>query len=189
MNEYQSNLKIYRIIITGLGGQGILFLSRIFAEAFTEIGYPVMVSEIHGMSQRGGAVVSHFKLGDEEAPLIQHRTADIIIALNSDELIRNLSFIKNGGYIFLNTEERLNTEIELFLKNLNIKTCYLNASHIASNLGDIRKTNIVMLGFIMAKKLFPISQDVIEKTIVQKSKDELNIKAFVKGLEAMEIKL
>ena len=86
-----------KFILAGLGGQGVVFLTRLLAQTAVALGHAVMVSETHGMSQRGGSVISHLKIGGDEAPLIQRGTADVLLALEADEAVRNLPFLRRGG--------------------------------------------------------------------------------------------
>ena len=77
-----------KLILVGLGGQGVVFLTRLLSKTALALGQPVMVSETHGMSQRGGSVISHLKIGGDEAPLIHRGAADALLALEADEAIR-----------------------------------------------------------------------------------------------------
>lgn len=89
-------------IIVGLGGQGILFTSRVLGHIAVSRGEHVMGSEVHGMAQRGGSVISHFKVGEYESPLVVAGSADLLIAFDQNEGIRNLHFLRQGGIAILN---------------------------------------------------------------------------------------
>jgi len=89
-------------IIVGLGGQGILFTSRVLGHIAVSRGEQVMGSEVHGMAQRGGSVISHFKVGDYSSPLVLTGGADLLLAFDQNEGIRNLHFLHPGGKAILN---------------------------------------------------------------------------------------
>src|SRR3990170_8827251 len=96
-----------KLVIAGVGGQGVVFVTRLLTQAAVILRRPVMASETHGMSQRGGSVLSHLKVGGNLAPLIQRGTADALLALDPEEAVRNLVFVRRGGTVFVNTEEDL----------------------------------------------------------------------------------
>jgi indolepyruvate ferredoxin oxidoreductase beta subunit len=93
-----------QILISGVGGQGVLFVTRILAEAAIARGLAVFTSETHGMAQRGGTVVSHLKVGEFHSPLIRAGQADGLLALKAENLSQHMSFLKPGGWVFLNSE-------------------------------------------------------------------------------------
>ena len=94
--------KRVQIIIAGIGGQGILFFSKIFSNLGLKLGLNVMGSETYGMSQRGGSVMTHLKLGDFQSPLVRTGAADFLYSLQGDETYRALKFLKEGGVCFVN---------------------------------------------------------------------------------------
>ena len=175
-----------KLIITGNGGQGVVFLARLFAQTAVALGYPVMVSETHGMSQRGGSVISHLKINGNEAPLIQRGTADFMIALDSNEAVRNLILLRRAGIVFVNTNDGLLSEVEPHLERLNIKVMSLPANSLALELGSPSIANIIMAGFAVAHPAFDIPIEkmtaMIEK--VSKNNAELNLKALETGYQA-----
>ncbi len=93
----------YQIVISGLGGQGVLFITKLLAETCMETGDHVLTSETHGMAQRGGIVVSHLKIGDFNSPLIRPGSADLVIALRSETFEHHYGFLKEGGKALVNT--------------------------------------------------------------------------------------
>ena len=117
-----------KLILSGLGGQGVVFLTRLLAQTAISLEHQVMVSETHGMSQRGGSVMSHLRVGGGEAPLIRKGTADVLIALEANETVRNLSYLRQGGTVFVNSENGLPNEIMPHLERLNIQAYHLPAS-------------------------------------------------------------
>ena len=76
-----------KLILAGIGGQGVVFATRLLAQTAAAMGMPVLASETHGMSQRGGSVLAHLKLGGTESPLIRRGTADILLAFDRDEAL------------------------------------------------------------------------------------------------------
>ena len=91
------------IMIVGVGGQGTLLTSRILGGITVEAGYDVKLSEVHGMAQRGGSVTSHVRIGEAYSPLIPYGTADMILAFEPAEAVRNLIYLKKGGIVIVNS--------------------------------------------------------------------------------------
>ncbi|MDO9508403.1 MAG: 2-oxoacid:acceptor oxidoreductase family protein [Thermovirgaceae bacterium] len=92
-------------VIVGIGGQGILFSSRVLGHIALSKGERVVGSEVHGMAQRGGSVISHFKVGDYNSPMVKAKEADVLLAFDQNEAVRNLHFLKQGGQVVVNTHE------------------------------------------------------------------------------------
>ncbi|MDR3231350.1 MAG: 2-oxoacid:acceptor oxidoreductase family protein, partial [Synergistaceae bacterium] len=92
-------------IIVGVGGQGILFTSRVLGKIAIDRGLPVIGSEVHGMAQRGGSVISHFSVGDYSGPLVTAGRADVVMAFDQNEGIRNLAFLRDGGTFVVNMND------------------------------------------------------------------------------------
>ncbi|MFA0887818.1 MAG: 2-oxoacid:acceptor oxidoreductase family protein [Synergistales bacterium] len=93
-----------QFIIAGVGGQGILFASRVLGHIALSKGLPVNGSEVHGMSQRGGSVISHFKIGPYASPLVRAGEADILLAFEQGEGLRNFHFLKKGAVALVNAD-------------------------------------------------------------------------------------
>ena len=94
-----------QIVISGVGGQGVLLITGILANTCMEKGLSVLTSETHGMAQRGGTVISHFKTGDFQSPLVRPGCADILLALTLDNFHQHRSFVKQGGVCLVNMPE------------------------------------------------------------------------------------
>ena len=139
-----------RIVLAGVGGQGVIFASRLLAEAALARGAQVMVSETHGMSQRGGSVAAHLVIGDEPGLLIRRGTADVLIALDRLEGLRHLPVLRRGGAVFINAVEELPEGVGTRLHELGIRTCQLDADGEALRLGSAAIANVVLLGFVAA---------------------------------------
>src|SRR5512136_2748137 len=94
-----------RLVVAGVGGQGVIYAAKILSQAALARGERVIVSENHGMSQRGGSVLAHVKIGGSELPLIRRATADALIAFDRTEAVRNLTFARSGGSVFVNGQQ------------------------------------------------------------------------------------
>lgn len=163
------------IIITGLGGQGIVFLTRLLATAAVEQGRPVMVSETHGMSQRGGSVISHLKIGGNMAPLVQPGRADFMLALDPDEAARSLPLLKAGGTVFVNAEQALHPEIAPHLERLSIAVRAIPANRIALDLGSASIANAVMAGFAAADEALSLTIDSLRRALQRTARRGLDL--------------
>ncbi len=170
-----------KLILTGLGGQGVVFLTRLLAQTAVNLGHVIMVSETHGMSQRGGSVMSHLRVGGGQAPLIRKGTADLLIALEANEAVRNLSYLRAGGTVFVNSEADLPATIKPHLERLNIQAHYIPASQMAVNLGSAAMTNTIMAGFAHP---FPIEGIQTTLRAMAPRGQELNLQALAVGYQA-----
>ncbi len=183
------------IVLAGVGGQGILTIAAILDTAAIQQDLNVKQSEIHGMSQRGGAVHSHVRISDKEifSDLIPKGKADLILSVEPMELLRYLPFLKEDGYLITDSksfdnimdypdETKLINEIKAHKNSIVI-----DATKIAKDLGNSKAANIVLLGAATSK--IPLSEasllDAI-KTLFSKKSERiitLNINAFFKGKE------
>lgn len=142
------------IILAGVGGQGILSIAATIGMAAIANDLNIKQAEVHGMSQRGGAVQSHFRLSSQPiaSDLIPKGKADIILSVEPMEALRYIDFLKPDGWIVTNSTPFVNIsnypEIEAILENLRRRknTIILDADEIAKDLGSARSSNIVMLG-------------------------------------------
>ena len=181
------------IMIVGVGGQGTLLASRILGNTVINEGYDVKVSEVHGMSQRGGSVVTYVKYGDKVySPIIDKGEADIILAFETLEAYRALPFLKKDGKIIIN-DQKMNpmpviTGAAKYPENIIEKISAVadalvaDAASLAKEAGNIKAVNVVLIG-IMAKST-DIEYDkwikTIKETVPEKFVD-INIKAFDLG--------
>lgn len=172
-----------KLILVGLGGQGVVFLTRLLSKTAIALGQPVMVSETHGMSQRGGSVISHLKIGGSEAPLIRRGTADLLLALDQDEAVRNLPFLRQGGTVFVNSDNGLRTEVAEHLERLDIQVWALPASQMAVTLGAAAIANVILAGFAIAHPALPLPLDTLRETVeaIAPRGRELNLQALEAG--------
>ncbi|MBW8012405.1 MAG: indolepyruvate oxidoreductase subunit beta [Chloroflexi bacterium] len=174
------------IIVAGLGGQGVIYLTRLLAKAAIIDKHSLMVSESHGMSQRGGSVVSHLKVGGNKAPLIQRGTADLLISLDPDEAVRNLPFLRRGATVLVNSEDGLMQEVSEQITRLEIQVFSLPANRMAIELGSPAVANVIMLGLTTANPLFELNYEsiLVAIDIIGSNGKELNIKAFEAGFNS-----
>ena len=183
------------IMIVGVGGQGTLLTSRILGGITLEAGYDVKLSEVHGMAQRGGSVVTFVRYGEKVAePIVEEGQADVLIAFEKLEALRYAHFLKKDGVLIVNDHQidpitvvtGMATYPENIIENLEkeYKVLKINAMEEALKLGNSRVFNIIVLG--MAARHMDFSKEiwlkVIENTVPPKTV-EINKKAFLLGLE------
>ena len=183
------------ILIVGVGGQGTLLASVLLGNLALENGYDVKLSEVHGMSQRGGSVVTHVKISDDKvgSPLIEEGEADIILAFEKLEAYRWLPYLKKGGTLYVNTQQilpmpvimgqaQIPQSLDRTLQENAGELKAFNAMQIAQESGSAKAVNVVLLG--AASRKLPFSNDdwmkVIEKNVKEKFV-EMNKFAFIKG--------
>ena len=185
--------KTTNIMIVGVGGQGTLLASRILGNAVIRMGYDVKVSEVHGMSQRGGSVVTYVKFGEKvHSPIIGEGEADIILAFELLEALRALPSLKLGGKLIVN-DQRINpmpviTGASQYPENIVEKlsasadTVAVDALSLAKEAGSIKAVNVVLIG-VMAKSTdipYDVWVQTIRETVPPKFL-EINLKAFELG--------
>jgi indolepyruvate ferredoxin oxidoreductase beta subunit len=181
-----------QMIISGVGGQGVLLLTRIFAAIALREGYPLIGSEDHGMSQRGGSVMTHLKIGHFDAPLVKKGSADILLSLEKNEAYKTLYYLKpsssgqDGGLCFINAPDPnyLNEEIKKYLQEKGIELFVFGADLLAKGMGSIQSANIALIGFAAAHPRFPFPHDKLREAIEQVTSTkfrETSLKIFEKG--------
>lgn len=132
-----------QIVISGVGGQGVLFVTRLLAEAAIDKGLEVFTSETHGMAQRGGTVLSHLKVGGFPSPLISPMQADGLLALKVENIAQHCFFLKKKGWIVVNHSGG-------DMDNMTNPLYPVNADGLAAKIDNPRAVNLIMLGFAMA---------------------------------------
>ena len=182
------------ILVSGVGGQGVILASDIMSEVFMEAGYDVKKSEVHGMAMRGGIVTSHFRFGKKVySPLIKEGEVDILFAFEQLEGLRWINYLRPTGKIVMNDHKVNPPAVNLgemeYPKGIpeivrsRIKNFYLvKGTEIALQLGDVRAANVVLLGAI--SKFFEVNGDLWLKTILNylpAKVHELNRNAFSAG--------
>ena len=181
------------IMIVGVGGQGTLLASRILGNTVINEGYDVKVSEVHGMSQRGGSVVTYVKYGEKVfSPIIDRGEADIILAFEMLEAYRALPYLKKGGKMIVNNQSmdpmpviigamEYPENIKEKLEN-KVDLVTVDALKYAKEAGNIKAVNVVLIG-VMAKNTeiaYEKWVEVIKSTVPEKFL-EANLKAFDLG--------
>ncbi|MBE5958108.1 MAG: indolepyruvate oxidoreductase subunit beta [Lachnospiraceae bacterium] len=183
------------IMIVGVGGQGTLLTSRILGGITVLAGYDVKLSEVHGMAQRGGSVVTYVRYGENVAePIVEEGQADVLIAFERLEALRYSHFLKKDGVIIVN-DQRIDPMpvvtgaaqypeniIENLSKEHNVLA--LDAMDEAIKMGNSRVFNVIILGAAAKRMDFPKEQwiEVIKNTVPPKTVD-INVAAFEKGYE------
>jgi len=182
------------ILIVGVGGQGTLLASRVLGNLAQALGYDVKLSEVHGMAQRGGSVVTHVRFGDKVfSPVIDESSADIILAFEKLEALRWTGKLKKNGRMFINTQEiapmpvitgaeSYPADIEERIRALVPDAVFVDALKLAEEAGTAKAVNIVLIGVLarhmdIDKNAF---LDAIRETVPQKLLD-INLAAFEKG--------
>ena len=186
---------IKNILLCGVGGQGTLLASNLIAECAMAAGFDVKKSEIHGMAQRGGSVVSHVRFGNNIAsPIIRKGEADIVLSFEELEALRWAEYLKKDGIIITNSQKILPMSVSAgsdvypenipqILSHSSIQNLCVNASGKAIELGNQKCLNIVLLG-VLARKLTMLDKNLWEEAIRKRLPEklhELNIKAFEAG--------
>jgi indolepyruvate ferredoxin oxidoreductase beta subunit len=192
------------LIITGVGGQGNILISKLIGEAMLEDGYWVTIGETYGASQRGGSVASHIRISKktQHGPLTPEGRADIILGLEPAESLRMLclygnpktSVITNVRPIYpmavvIGEAEYPSLEmIKQEMRELSREACYLDASEIAIGLGAPLLTNMVMAGALIGSRLIPLEEEKFKHQLeinFEKERLSSNLKAVTLGVTAI----
>ena len=181
------------IMIVGVGGQGTLLASRILGNTVISEGFDVKVSEVHGMSQRGGSVVTYVKYGEEVfSPVIDKGQADIILAFEKLEAFRAMPYLKKDGKMIVNTQEidpmpvitgaakYPENIIEKLKENIDVKA--VDALSLAIEAGNPKAVNVVLIGVMAKSTDIPYEKwvEALKATVPEKFL-EVNMKAFDLG--------
>ena len=174
-------------VLSGLGGQGILFMTKIIAKTALRNGHSIMGAETHGMAQRGGSVISHLRLGDVSSSLVKPGSAQFLLSLEENEAYRNLPFLAKKGHLFSDTvlEDFPRSRVKSYLDKMDITYDALPAGKIALDLGVPVSSNLAMIGFFAAFQEGPFSADDFRETIVRISPEQfkdIHLQVFEKGL-------
>ncbi len=189
--------QITSVLIAGVGGQGTLLASRILGYAMLQEGYDVKVSEVHGMSQRGGSVVTYVRFGEQVAsPIIETGEADVLLAFEQLEAARFLPYLKPGASLIANTQRidpmpvvtgaaQYPQGLLSSIEKLGVKVTAVDALSLAEQAGSVKAVNVVLIGAMARQMAFPreVWLDALEHCVQAKFL-ELNQKAFQLGFEA-----
>ena len=194
----------YNILLAGVGGQGLMLLSQVIGDACTEDGVNVHVGAQHGLAQRSGSISAHVRIGDSYSPLIPYGSADLIVAMEAMEALRYVEYLSDGGYVIMNSRiMHPPLETAPIVKNRQEKHVYvslneiteqlakvtshvivIDAMKIASEAGNSRTENVVLLGAVSKLPGFPIGAEALLNAVkrnVPASALEANINAFYLG--------
>lgn len=186
------------ILIVGVGGQGTLLTSRIIAKVAVDMDYDVKVTEVHGMAQRGGSVVSEVRFGEKVySPIIKKGDADIILAFEKLEAARWLDYLKPDGMIIINNERvdplpvmsgkaKYPVDIVDRIKQNIPRTRLIDATDIAVSCGNAKAANVVLVGVLSSAIGIPTDkvESAITELVPPKALD-INLKAFHQGYELL----
>jgi len=193
-------IKEFNILITGVGGQGVILMSELLGKSAVKDGLKVRGSEILGMAVRGGSVTSAIRIGDEVyGPLIPLGKCDILIGMEPSEALRNITYLSKSNLVILNTVVTVPFTVSLGqskypgldeilgkLPQASDRVIKLDAAQLAQQAGSLLTTNIVMLGALFSTEQLPINTETIKETIRARFPAKVapvNIKAFDLGYE------
>ena len=191
--------KVMNLFLCGVGGQGILLASEIISSACMHAGFDVKQSEVHGMAQRGGSVISHIRFGKKVySPLIEAGDADLVVSFEMLEALRYLPYMNKNTKVIVNTQKILPapvaTGMDIYpadvldqLRQRGLSVFPMEAFDIAQSIGETRAVNMVLVGALSI--FLPLEESIfmqaIEKRIPEKIR-KVNIEAFLKGKEAVK---
>lgn len=192
-----------RIVFVGVGGQGNLLASRLLGEACLSAGIPAVVSEIHGMAQRGGIVESAVVMGDATSPIVSKGEADILIGFEPSETLRALNKCNKNTVVITNIRPLppftvaigqgvypdIDKSLDLIRDNVR-SLIALDGDELAEKAGNPLSLNMVMLGALVGSKVIPLDEDILKETISKTTKQtflESNLKAFDFGVAASRV--
>jgi indolepyruvate ferredoxin oxidoreductase beta subunit len=189
-------MDVTSILLAGVGGQGIVLASKILAKCAFTAGFMVKESELHGMAQRGGSVISHVRFGENVySPLIPIGKADFMVALEELEGLRYTYFLKPSAQVILNTKQvvpsimvpvnsKYPENVKQKLEDQGFRVDAISALDIARELGNLKVENIILVGALSSYLPFTLEhwEKTIEESVPSKTV-ELNIRAFKTGRE------
>lgn len=185
------------ILLVGVGGQGIILVSKILTNGLIQAGYDVKMSEVHGMAQRGGSVSTQVRFGKKVySPIVNLGKADIIVSFEIMETLRWLEYIEPNGKVLVNEYKIPSAPIlagkadypDKVLEVIQEKVCMssLKAAEIANEIGNIKTMNIVMLGALAkSMNLMNVDWELAIKESVKPKFVDINIKAFEAGMKSI----
>lgn len=195
----------YTVQIVGVGGQGVLLASMVLGNAAMKSGHKVAMSEVHGMAQRGGSVLSTLRFGDDViSPLEASGGADLIMGFEPVETCRSITLGNKNTQVLMNLDPVYPSmvaagfeeypDIEALKKSVNSISSHvttIDATKIAVEAGKAVAANAVMIGAVAAMEAFPLSKDILKETLLETVPEkfkELNSKAFDMGYNAIRRK-
>lgn len=195
-------MKEYNIVITGVGGQGVLTAANILGWAALHAGYKVRLGEVHGMSQRFGSVISYVRFGEDVyGSMVPEGKADVMLSFEPVEALRYVNYLKEGGMVVVNTKPIVPVQVSMgmasypsleeikkvFEEEFKAKWIGFNAEELAEQAGHVVTTNTVLIGALTQIPEFPLDaehvREVIKISVPPKAVD-MNMKAFDLGIKA-----
>ncbi len=195
-------MREYNIVITGVGGQGILTAANLLGWAALRAGYKVRVGEVHGMSQRFGSVIAYVRFGEDVyGAMVPEGKTDVILSFEPVEALRYINYLKKGGLVFTNARPIPPVQVSMGLatypsleemrkiieEDFEGKFMAFDAEELALKAGNIVTTNVVLIGALTQTPGFPLSaehvREVIKVSVPPKTID-VNMKAFDLGVKA-----
>ena len=195
-------MKEYNIVITGVGGQGILTAANLLGWAALRAGYKVRMGEVHGMSQRFGSVIAYVRFGEEVyGAMVPEGKADVILSFEPVEALRYINYLKKGGLVFTNARPIPPVQVSMGLasypsldeikkvveEDFQAKFMAFDAEDLAVKAGHVITTNVVLIGALTQTPGFPLSaehvKEVIRVSVPPKAVD-VNMRAFDLGVQA-----
>jgi len=192
-------MKSYNIYIAGVGGQGVIKTSQVLGLACVKKGVNIVMSEIHGMSQRGGSVPAEIKIGDAYSPLIEEGATDLLIAFEPSEAVRAARKLSKRTLAVVNRKPVIPFTVSLGISTYEDPEIYINelrenlncviaidALSLAESAGSILSVNMVMLGAASSFEGFPVEKGFLVEAIKESFSPkyvDLNLKAFDMGFE------
>lgn len=191
-----------RCVFVGVGGQGNLLASNLLGQAALSMGIPVVVSEIHGMAQRGGVVESAVLLGGAASPIVSNGEADVLVSFEPLETLRILTKCNNKTLVITNAQplppftvavgQGKYPPVDEILGKVTKKVgkvVSLNGNDLAEKAGNVLSLNMVMLGALIGTGATPVTEEVMKKIISSSTKKaflDSNLKAFDLGKESAQ---
>jgi len=195
-------MREYNIVITGVGGQGILTAANLLGWAALRAGYKVRVGEVHGMSQRFGSVIAYVRFGEDVyGAMVPEGKADVILSFEPVEALRYINYLRRGGLVFTNARPIPPVQVSMGLatyptleemrkiieEDFGGRFIAFDAEELALKAGNIVTTNVVLIGALTQTPGFPLSaehvREVIKVSVPPKTID-VNMKAFDLGVKA-----
>lgn len=166
--------KTFNIIITGIGGQGLITLLQLIAQAALDAGFDIKTSELHGLSQRGGSVKVHIRFGKEVfSPMVAQGKADLVLALETQEALAGAEFASKNTVFLVNDyqtptldDTMPKAEIAKNLKTITKRVSFIEAADICQKeFGKDVTAGVFLLGYASYRKMIPLTAELILKTI------------------------
>ena len=195
-------MREYNIVITGVGGQGILTAANLLGWAALRAGYKVRVGEVHGMSQRFGSVIAYVRFGEDVyGAMVPEGKADVILSFEPVEALRYINYLKKGGLVFTNARPIPPVQVSMGLasypsleemkkiieEDFGGKFMAFDAEKLALEAGNIVTMNVVLIGALSQTPGFPLSEEEIKEVIrisVPPKTIDVNMRAFELGVKA-----